>query len=49
MTWSEFQLEPGALENFSMNSDDLERFSVGAECVGRFFYDLEFCILDFEF
>ena len=32
-----------------MNPDDLERILVGAECVGRFFHDLEFCILDFEF
>ena len=45
---------------FFMNPDDLERIPVGAKCVGRFFmnpddlvgrffHDLEFCILDFEF
>ena len=36
MTWREFQLEPSALEDFSMNPDDLGRIPVGAECVGNF-------------
>ena len=49
MTLREFQLEPSALENISMNPDDLERNPVGAKCVGKFFYDLEFCTQDFEF
>ena len=49
MTWREFQLEPSALEDFSMNPDDLEGIPVGAECVGKFFYDLKFCTQDFEF